>query len=327
MSNKEKILVTGAGGFLGSYIVKELLKQEYEVHSFSRSKYKSLEILGVTQHQGNLEDFESLRNSLIGINAVIHSASRVGMNGTYEDFYKANVIGTENLIKAMKELGIRKLVYTSSPSVVFGKEELINADESTPYPKKFLSKYAQTKMIAEKIVIEACNKNFWAVSLRPHLIFGNGDQNLIPRLLESRKKNKLKIIGDGKNLVDVIYVENAAYAHVLALNQLSINNEISGESFFIGQGPVVLWDFINLILKKYQLAPVKKRLPLFMAYFLGFLVEIVLTVINRPEIHPPMTRFIALQLGKSHYFNHDKASRLLNFTPLYSIDEAIKKLI
>ena len=308
-------------------MLKNYLKKQYEVHSFSRSKYKSLEILGVTQHQGNLEDFESLRNSLIGINAVIHSASRVGMNGTYEDFYKANVIGTENLIKAMKELGIRKLVYTSSPSVVFGKEELINADESTPYPKKFLSKYAQTKMIAEKIVIEACNKNFWAVSLRPHLIFGNGDQNLIPRLLESRKKNKLKIIGDGKNLVDVIYVENAAYAHVLALNQLSINNEISGESFFIGQGPVVLWDFINLILKKYQLAPVKKRLPLFMAYFLGFLVEIVLTVINRPEIHPPMTRFIALQLGKSHYFNHDKASRLLNFTPLYSIDEAIKKLI
>jgi nucleoside-diphosphate-sugar epimerase len=248
------------------------------------------------------------------------------MNGTYEDFYRVNVKGTENLIMAMKELNIKKLVYTSTPSVVFGNSDLINADEQTPYPKTYLSLYAKTKMLAEKIVTKANNEHFWSVSLRPHLIFGNGDQNLIPRLIDARKKNKLKIIGDGKNLVDVIYVENAAYAHFLALEKLDSNPEVRGQSYFIGQGPVVLWDFINSILNHFNLPAVNKKIPLKMAYIIGSFVEFIFFLFKLNQLHPPMTRFIALQLGKSHYFNHEKAEKELGFRPLFSISEAIKKL-
>lgn len=326
MKHKEKILVTGAGGFLGTYIVKELLKNNYEVHSFSRSKYKMLEQLGVAEHQGNLENFESIKNSLLGINGVIHCASKVGMNGNYQDFYNANVLGTENLVRAMKELGIKKLVYTSTPSVVFGKDDLINADETTPYPKKYLTAYAQTKMLAEKKVIAANDANFWSVSLRPHLVFGPGDLNLIPRLLEARKKNKLKIVGDGKNLVDVLYVQNAANAHILALKALETNPQVRGQSYFIGQGPVVLWDFINAILKHKGLPPVEKKIPLAVAYAIGAVIEFLLKITGKSDVHPPMSRFIALQLGKSHCFSHVKAEKDLGFRPKFTIEEAITKL-
>lgn len=326
MNHKEKILVTGAGGFLGYYIAKDLLKNDYEVHSFSRTKYQKLEKLGIIEHQGNLENFNSIKTALIGIDAVIHCASKVGMNGKYQDFFNANVLGTENLIKAMKDLGIKKLVYTSTPSVVFGKENLINADETTPYPTSYLTAYAETKMLAEKKVIEANDQSFWSISLRPHLVFGPGDLNLIPRLLEARRQNKLKIIGDGKNLVDILYVENAAQAHLLALKALSSNPKVRGQNYFIGQGPVVLWDFINTILKKNGLLPVSTKIPLSLAYALGALIEFFLMITGNTNLHPPMSRFIALQLGMSHCFSHDKAENELGFKPKFSIEQAINKL-
>jgi nucleoside-diphosphate-sugar epimerase len=327
MNNSEKILVTGAGGFLGSYIARDLLKEKFEVHSFSRSLYKSLDDIGVIQHTGHLENYEEIKSALVGKDAVIHCASKVGMNGLYDDFYSANVSGTENLIKAMKELGIKKLVYTSTPSVVFGKDDLINADETTPYPKKFLSKYAETKMLAEKKVIEANGANFYSISLRPHLVFGPGDLNLIPRLIEARKKNKLKIVGNGKNLVDVLYIENASQAHLLALKALETNPKVRGQCYFIGQGPVVLWDFINQILKKNDLPPVTKKVHLSIAYIIGALIEFFLHLVGKSNTHPPMSRFIALQLGKSHYFSHKKAEKDLDFHPMISIDEAVQRSI
>jgi nucleoside-diphosphate-sugar epimerase len=326
MNPKEKILVTGAGGFLGGYIVKELLKNNYEVHSFSRGSYKQLEKLNVVQHLGSLEKYDDIKSALRGVDAVIHCASKVGMLGNYQDFFQTNVIGTENIIKAMKELNISRLVYTSTPSVVFGKDDLINADETTPYPAKYLTAYAETKMLAEKKILAANDLNFWTISLRPHLVFGPGDQNLIPRLLIARKKNKLKIIGDGKNLVDVLYVENAAHAHLLALKALSLNPIVRGQAYFIGQGPVVLWDFINLVLQSKKLLPVQKRISLPLAYCIGAVIELMLYISGKQNIHPPMSRYIALQLGKSHYFNHQKAANDLGFIPLISIDEAIKRL-
>jgi nucleoside-diphosphate-sugar epimerase len=282
--------------------------------------------LGVIQHTGDLENFGNVKEALIGIDAVIHCASKVGMNGRYQDFYNANVLGTENLIKAMKETGIKKLVYTSTPSVVFGKEDLIDADETTPYPEFYLTAYAETKMLAEKKVLEANDTNFWSVSLRPHLVFGHGDLNLIPGLLQARKKNRLKIIGDGKNKVDVIYVENVAIVHIQALEKLVTNPTIRGQAYFLGQGPVVLWDFINLILKNNGLEAVEKKIPLSLAYFMGAIIEFLFFITGKHNTQPPMSRFIALQLGKSHYFNHAKAAKDLDFKPIISIAEAITKL-
>jgi len=322
-----KILITGAGGFLGSYIARKLANDPgYELYSFSRSHYATLDQLGVNQRHGDLKNFADVKKALEGMDAVIHTASQVGMWGRYEDFYATNVTGTENIIKAMRELGIRKLVYTSTPSVAFGKEDLCGVDEKTPYPDNYLTHYAATKSIAEKMVLAANGAELSTVSLRPHLIFGPGDLNLIPRVIEAQKKGRLKIVGDGNNLVDVTYVENAADAHILALKKLSPESLIAGKAYFLGQGPVKLWDFTNEILKLAGLPPVTKKISVKAAYVAGFIIESLLKLVGNYDIHPPMTRFVALQLGKSHYFSHHNLEHDLGFKPSISIEEGMKRI-
>ena len=321
-----KVLITGAGGFLGSYIARELIKKGHEVFSFSRSEHELLSNIGVTQILGDLKNYHDVKKALNGMEIVIHTAGMVGMWGRYEHYYETNVTGTENILKAMKELGINKLVYTSTPSVVFAKDSLCGVDESTPYASRYLTHYALTKSIAEKMVLAANNDSFCTVALRPHLIFGAGDTNLIPRVIEAQKKGRLKMVGDGKNLVDVIYVENAAKAHVMAMEKLASNHPIAGKAYFLGQGPVNLWDFINTVLTRADLPIVTKKISLKKAYFLGFIIESVLKLFRIYKVHPPMTRFVSLQLGKSHYFNHHNIEHDLGFTPSISVEEGIDRL-
>jgi nucleoside-diphosphate-sugar epimerase len=321
-----KILITGAGGFLGSYIARELIKKNYQVYSFSRNEHPLLKELGVTQHFGDLSNYHDVKKAMIGMDAVIHTAGKVGMWGKYSDFYNTNVVGTENILKAVKELKIKKLIYTSTPSVAFGRESLCGVDESTPYPEKYLTHYAATKAIAELMVLKANGPDLCTVALRPHLIFGPGDMNLVPRLLQASKLGRLKMIGDGTNLVDVLYVENAAAAHVMALEKLEFGHPLAGQAYFLGQGPVNLWDFINTLLKKANLIPITKKISIKKAYAVGFLIECFLKLFRIHNVHPPMTRFVALQLGKSHYFSHHGLERDLGYKPQISIEEGIERL-
>lgn len=321
-----KVLVTGAGGFLGGYIARDLIAAGYEVYSFSRSRYDSLDKMGVTQRQGDLSSYADVEAALVGMDAVIHTASQVGMWGRYADFYKTNVTGTENVIRACHVNHISKLVYTSTPSVAFGNESLCNVDESVGYPEKYLSMYAETKAIAEKMVLMANTGSLSTVAIRPHLIFGPGDLNLVPRVVEAAKAGRLKIIGDGENLVDVTYVENASMVHVMALEQLSPEAPIAGKAYFLGQGPIKLWDFTNELLKRSGEKPVTKKISFKLAYFIGFMIEVVLKLIGKFDIHPPMTRFVALQLGKSHYYSHAGLERDLGFKAKISVEEGLDRL-
>ncbi|MBY0414258.1 MAG: NAD-dependent epimerase/dehydratase family protein, partial [Bdellovibrionales bacterium] len=161
------------------------------------------------------------------------------------------------------------------------------------------------------------------VALRPHLIFGPGDLNLVPRVLEAAKKGKLKIVGDGENLVDVTYVENASLAHVMALEKLAVDSPIAGKAYFLGQGPVKLWDFTNELLKRSGMKPITKKIPFKVAFTIGLIIEVVLKLIGKFDIHPPMTRFVALQLGKSHYYNHHNLEHDLEFKAKYTIEEGL----
>lgn len=322
------ILVTGGGGFLGSYIVKKLLEKGHHVTSFSRNSHPLLEKLKVKTIKGDLKDPISIRTALKDIEVVFHVASKISMWGKWSDFYQVNFLGTKYLIDIAKEMGVKKFIYTSTPSVAFGKEDLKGADETIPYPKEYLSLYARSKALAEEYVLKANEEGkFLTTSLRPHLIFGPGDNNLIPKIVEAHKKKKLKRIGNGKNLVDVIYVENAADAHILALEALERNPKLGGEAYFIGQDkPVKLWDFIDEIMKVHDLNPVKRSIPFPLAYTMGALMEKSFSAIKRYDSDPPMTRFVAMQLAKSHYFDHTKAKNNLNFNPKISIEEGLTRL-
>lgn len=324
-----RILVTGGGGFLGTYIIQELLKNPtYMVTNFSRHAYSHLEDIGVPTIKGDLRKKEDVEKALDqGFEAIFHVAALAGVWGKFDDYYGINYLGTKHLLEVAREKGIQKFVYTSTPSVVFNKDDLMGVDENQPYATKFLNAYSETKTMAEKLVLQMNDgKSFLTCAIRPHLIWGPGDPHLFPRVIQKGKEGKLRIVGDGENLVDIVYVENAAMAHVQALNHLTAGSRVCGEAYFVGQErPVKLWDFINQVLGLVKVGPVMRSIDIQTAYKLGWVLEKVFKFLGIQKPEPPMTRFVALNLGKSHYFSHEKAKRDFGYVPRISIEEGLKK--
>lgn len=314
-----KILVTGGGGFLGLHLCRALIDQGHTVQVLGRGDYPLLDHMGVKCIKGDIQDPTACLKATRDQDIVFHTASKVAMWGSWDDFHATNVLGTDNMLRAAQESGVQKFIYTSTPSVVFSDHSHENAGPNTPYPKEehYQSLYAKSKAQAEQLVLKAHrDPQFLTVALRPHLIFGPGDRNIIPRLVDRARRGKLKIIGDGKNIVDVIHVKNAVWAHLCALKNLEPGGAIGGKAYFLGQEePVVLWDFINRILAHYKLPPVTKTISFNKAYKIGSLCEKVFRVIGLVDRDPPMTRFVAMQMAMSHYFDHGPAKEELGYEP------------
>jgi len=310
-----RVLVTGGGGFLGGAIVRRLAARGDSVRSFSRSQHRSIDSLHVEQVQGDLASAAAVAQAVGGCDAVIHVAAKAGVWGPAAEFESANVVGTRNVIAGCRQHGVRKLVFTSTPSVVGAGHDIEGGNESLPYPPKYLADYPRTKAIAERDVLAANGPELATVALRPHLIFGPGDPHLIPRLLARARAGKLRIIGSGKNKVDFTFIYDAAEAHLLALDRLTPGSPISGKAYFIPQGdPVELWPFINQILDLAGLPPVKKRVPYRLAYAAGATFEFWYRSL-RLSGEPPLTRFVVAQLAHSHWFDLSAARQDLDFSP------------
>lgn len=321
-----KALVTGGGGFLGSAIVRQLIRRGDEVVSFSRGRYDELDALGVEQRQGDLADLNALVDAATGCDVVFHVAAKAGVWGKFKEYYLANVAGTENVIAACRILGIDRLVYTGSPSVVFDGSDVEGGDESLPYPAHFEAHYPHTKALAEKAVLAANSKTLATVSLRPHLIWGPNDNHLVPRILAKGRAGALRRIGNRPCLVDTVYVENAAEAHLNAADRLAPGAQLSGKAYFISNGePIPLWDMVNRILAAGGLPPVTRSVPPSVAYAAGSVCEMVWKAFNLSG-EPPMTRFVARELATAHWFDLTAARRDLGYTPRVSIEEGLELL-
>jgi nucleoside-diphosphate-sugar epimerase len=324
MAHQRTLLVTGGGGFLGSAIVRMLVDNGERVRSYSRSIYPQLSKIGVEQIQGDLADVNQLIRACQDVEAVFHVAAKPGVWGSYPSFHQPNVVGTRHVISACKQCGVQRLVYTSSPSVVFDNQDMQGVDESIPYPDKFQAHYPRSKAIAEQLVIEAAANGLPVIALRPHLIWGPRDNHLTPRILA--RASRLRRIGDGTNLVDTIYIDNAAHAHVLAETRLKQNPELSGRVYFISQDePISLWSMIDHILAADGKPPVTKSISPSMAYLAGALCEGIYKIF-RIKREPPMTRFVAKELATSHWFCIEAAKRDLDYRPLVSTEEGLQRL-
>lgn len=309
-----KILVTGGGGFLGRYIVERLLNKGHSVRIYQRSDHPDLAESGVEVICGDLSDVANIQSAAKGVDAVFHVAALAGIWGAKEVFVKANILGTKNVLEAVRKNKVPYLVHTSTPSVVFSGEAFEGEDESLPYGKNWLCHYARTKAEAEKMVLAAHGKNLATCALRPHLIWGPGDPHLLPRVIESAKSGRLKIVGDGSNRVDVTYVENAADAHLQALEAL-IEGKAGGKAYFISQGePVLLWDWINSLLQRLGEKPLQKKISAANAYRAGAVAEVIWKLLQRKD-DPPMTRFVAVELSKSHWYSIRNARKDLGYHP------------
>ncbi len=260
------------------------------------------------------------------MDTVFHVAALAGIWGKWEDYHRINVLGTENVVAACKKNMVRNLVYTSTPSVVFNGDDIVNGDETLPYADHFLCHYAKSKVIAEKIVLESAGNELKACAIRPHLVWGPGDPHLIPRLLERGRQRKLKKVGKGTNMVDISYVENVAAAHILAAENLETIGTASGQAYFISQGePVNLWDWIDELFERMQVPPIQSHVSFPIAYGAGAVLEAIHNLFL-PEEEPRMTRFLAEQLAKSHCFSIDKAKRDFDYSVSVTTEEGMNRL-
>lgn len=320
------ILVTGGGGFLGGAIVRQLSERGARLRTFSRQRYPQLESLGAEQFQGVLDDGAAVDQAVAGCDLVFHVAAKAGVWGPYEDYHRANVTGTENVISSCRRHGVNRLVYTSSPSVVFNGADMEGVNESVPYPKHFEAHYPHTKALAEQKVMAANDETFATVSLRPHLIWGPGDNHLVPRIIAKGKAGQIRKIGRRENKVDSIYIDNAAEAHLLAAAKLAPESAVAGKVYFISQDePMSVWELINRILDAGGAPPVERSVSPRLAYLAGCVCETVHNALGLKG-EPRMTRFVARELSTAHWFDISAAKRDFGYVPKVSIDEGLKRL-
>ena len=324
-------LVTGGGGFLGRYIVEQLLARGDRVRSFGRGRYPELEALGVEVVRGDIADRDAVNSACRGVDTVYHVAALPGIAMQWAPYEQANIRGTEHVIAACREHGVARLIYTSSPSVTFAGVDQCGVDERAPYDFDWMiahgAHYSRSKAIAEQAVLAANDGRLRTCALRPHLIWGPRDNHLIPRLIARARAGRLRRVGDGTNRVDTIYVENAAVAHLQATDALlEASSPVAGRAYFLSQNePANCWEWIDEILALVDLPPVSKSISRRNAERAGLVLENVYRLLALSG-EPPMTRFLAAQLATSHWFDLSAAHRDFGYAPAISTAEGMRRL-
>jgi nucleoside-diphosphate-sugar epimerase len=348
------VFLTGASGFIGGKLAERLLAAGRRVRVLARRPLPQLEKLGAAVVPGDLHDTEALRRGCAGAGTVFHVAGRVGVWGPDADFFRVNVEGARNVIAACRAAGVPRLVYTSSPSVVYNGGDLAGVDESAPLCTAAPCAYPTSKAAAERLVTAAHSRELATVSLRPHLVWGPGDKNVVPRVLALAKKGRLRIIGAGKNRADCTHLANVVDAHLLAESALAQCHllsdilpggkpdchligdnspgaakraDVGGRAYFITNGePVVLWDWINELLRGVGIPEITRHVSLGTAYRLGGVLEVMWRFLPlRGE--PPMTRFVAKELATDHWFDISAARRDLGYAPRVTMAAGTAELV
>ena len=321
-----RALVTGGGGFLGKAIVRRLLDRGMQVRVLARGDYPELREWGAETVRGSVSDPACVDAAVQGCSVVFHVAAKVGASLNPEPFVKTNVEGTQAILDACRKHGVRRLVYTSTPSVVHAGGDVEGADESLPYPEHFEAHYPATKAEAERRVLAANDDSLSTVAIRPHLVWGPGDTNLLPRIVERAKAGRLRLVGKVSKKVDTTYVDNAVDAHVQAAERLHPGAPCAGKAYFVANDePVPQEQIINGMLAAAGLPPVDKRVSVGVAKTLGAVLEFKARI-TRSDEEPLMTRWVADQLSTAHWYDLSAAKRDLGYAPKVGVDEGLRRL-
>jgi nucleoside-diphosphate-sugar epimerase len=314
------VLVTGASGFLGRAVAAALRDAGHDVRTFQR---RPSGVDGVDDVLGTVTDPAAVRSAVQGVDAVVHLAAKVSLAGDPADFERVNVTGTRDLLAAARDAGVTRFVFVSSPSVAHAGASIAGDDATAASPGNARGEYARTKAAAELLALAADAPGFAVVAVRPHLVWGPGDEQLVGRIVDRARRGRLPVLDSGAALIDSCYVDNAATAMVAALDRAEA---VHGNVYVVTNGePRPVGELLARICVASGVPAPEAHAPSGLARVVGSVVEAVWRV--RPGTdEPPMTRFLAEQLSTAHWFDQRRTRRDLQWEPTVSIDDGLRAL-
>lgn len=317
-----QILLTGAGGFLGRSIAAALLAGGHQVRALVRAENRELASLGVAQVPGQASAFEDVCTAADGCEAIVHAAGCSDPLASIEELHEANVRTTDCMLGACELVGVPRLLLTSCANAVIGHTDVAGADENLAYPERWTSAYAHTKALAEQRVLAASNAHLGTCVLRPHLLWGAGERRILPALLDLASRGKLRLFGEPDCKIDPCHVDNAALAHVLAIEKLAPESPIAGKAYFISQGePISIENFLNALLRAGGFPPEKRRMSALSARALAAAARA-----GADSTSPLINPYLLELFSRSSWFNLAAARRDLGYSPKLSTAEGMSRL-
>ena len=315
-----RVLVTGASGLLGGAVARELAARGHEVRAFQR---RPAGLPGIADEPGSITDADAVRRAVRGVDAVVHLAAKVSLAGDPAEFSAVNVEGTRRLIAEAAHAGIRRFIHISSPSVAHTGSPIAGDDARPADPEHARGDYARTKAIAERLALAADSPGFAVVAVRPHLVWGPGDTQLVARIAQRAAAGRLPLLGSGAALIDTTYLDNAATAIAAALDRAE---DVHGQAYVVTNGePRPVAEMLAGICRAAGVRPPARHVPAGLARGAGGAIEALWRM--RPGAdEPPMTRFLAEQLSTSHWFDQRRTRADLRWSPSVSIDEGLARL-
>ncbi|MDV2978692.1 UNVERIFIED_CONTAM: NAD-dependent epimerase/dehydratase family protein [Actinomycetes bacterium ARC8] len=322
-STPRRVLVTGASGMLGGAVAQLLRDNGHHVRTFQRGASA-----GATDEvRGSLTDLDAVATAVESMDAVIHLAAKVSFTGQWEDFVATNIDGTSNLLEASKESGVKDFVFVSSPSVAHFGDSLAGAGAGEADPQQARGFYARSKAAAELEALGNDSPGFRVTAIRPHVVWGPGDTQLVERVIARAKAGRLPLVDHGAALIDTTYIDNAAAAIVRGLERM---DHAHGRALVVTNGePRPVGELIAGICQAGGAPAPKLNVPGWLARGAGSVIEkLWLAAGSRNLVHdePPMTRFLAEQLSTAHWFDQRATHEILDWKPEVTIDEGLQKL-
>jgi len=320
-----RVLVTGASGMFGAGVAQALAARGDSVTVLQRRPSG----LGLHEVLADVAEASMVRQALARQDAVIHLAAKVNVIGPEQEYQRTNVDGTQAVIEGCRQAGVRRLVYVSSPSVAYPGRSLVGVGAAPADPTAARGPYARTKAIAEGMALAADSDGLAVVAIRPHLVFGPGDTQLVARLVDRASRRRLPVIGPGAALLDITYVSNAVDALVAALDRCE---EVHGQALVVTNGePRPIRELLDAICDAADVPRPSRRVPVRLAKSAGSMVQAAWDFhdhlrLNRPASDPPLTRFVVEQMSTAHWFDQRDTRRALHWEPRISLDEGFEEL-
>jgi 2-alkyl-3-oxoalkanoate reductase len=312
-----KVLVTGASGTLGAATARALAARGDQVTVLQRRPAG----LGLPEVLADVADAEAVRAAAAGQDGVIHLAAKVGYSGTWPEYAAANITGTRSVVAACRSAGVGRLVHVSSPSVAHAGSSLVGVGAGPADPDRARGAYARSKAAAEQVALAADGPGLCVTAIRPHLVWGPGDQQLVGRIVQRAHAGRLVLVGTGAALMDSTYTDNAVSALLAALDRVEA---AAGRALVVSNGePRPVAELLAGICAAAGAPAPRRHVPARLAYAVGLLAEGLGRVRHR---EPPMTRFLAEQLSTAHWFDQRETRAVLDWTPAVSLDEGLDRL-